>query len=125
VVVPDDGGPFGEACASAIRGATLVPGVPVRAAGISRIKEVTVATASREQTLKCDALVVDPPRGPAYELAAQAGATLAHDEARGFVVRTDEAGRIRAGVYAVGEVTGAPLDPDAIARAVATAVESL
>jgi sarcosine oxidase subunit alpha len=124
VVVAEGGGPFGEACASVIRGATLVRGTPLRAGGSSRIKEVTVATASGEQTLRCDALVVDAPRAPAYELAAQAGATLAH-EARGFVVHTDEAGRIRSGVYAVGEVTGTALHPAAMARAAAFAVESL
>lgn len=124
VVVADGGGPFGEGCASAIRGATLVNGVPLRAGGSSRIKEVTVATASGERTLRCDALLVDAPRAPAYELAAQAGATLRH-EPQGYLVETDEAGRIRPGVYAVGEVTGIPLDPSAIASAAAAAVASL
>lgn len=124
VAVSEGGGPFGEACASAIRGATLVAGVPVRAGGSSRVKEVTIATPGGEKTLPCDALVVDAPRAPSYELAAQAGATLAHD-VRGYVVCTDEAGRIRPGVLALGEVTGIPLDPSGIARAAAAAVESL
>jgi len=124
VVLAEGGGPFGEACASVIRGATLVRGTPLRTGGSSRVKEVTVATASGEQTLRCDALVIDAPRAPAYELAAQAGATLAH-EPRGFFVHTDEAGRIRDGVYAVGEVTGTALHPAAMARAAAAAVESL
>jgi sarcosine oxidase subunit alpha len=124
VALAEGGGPFGQACASAIRGATLVTGLPLRTRGSSRIKEVTVATASGEQTLQCDALVVDAPRAPAYELAAQAGAALAH-EARGFVVRTDGAGRIRSGVYAVGEVTDTALDPAAIASAAAAAVDSV
>lgn len=124
VALAEGGGPFGEGCASAIRGATLVTGAPLRAAGSSRIKEVTLATASGEQTLRCDALVVDAPRAPAYELAAQAGGTLAH-ESRGYVVQTDGAGRIRSGVYAVGEVTGAPLDPAAISNAAAAVVESV
>ncbi|HEX8789809.1 MAG TPA: 2Fe-2S iron-sulfur cluster-binding protein [Polyangiaceae bacterium] len=124
VALTEGGGPFGEACASAIRGATLVTGVPLRAGGSSRIKDVTVATASGERTLRCDALLVDAPRAPAYELAAQAGATLRH-EPQGYVVETDEAGRIRPGIYAVGEVTGASLEPEAIARAAAAAVESI
>lgn len=126
VALAEGGGPFGDACASALRegGATLVAGVPLRAAGSSRIKEVTLATGSGERTLRCDALLVDAPRAPAYELAAQAGATLAH-EPRGYVVQTDEAGRIRSGVYAVGEVTGSPLDPEAMARAAAAVVESI
>jgi hypothetical protein len=54
----------------------------------------------------------DAPRAPSYELCAQAGAELEHVPA-GFVVRAPQ-GRIRAGVYALGEVTGAPLDPTRI-----------
>lgn len=124
VASADGGGPFGEACAAALRGATLLHGVPVRARGSSRVKEVTVATAAGERTVRCDALLVDAPRAPAYELAAQAGATLVHED-RGFVVQTDQAGRIRSGVYAIGEITGMALDPAAIARAATAAVESL
>jgi sarcosine oxidase subunit alpha len=96
----------------------------VRARGSSRIKEVTLATPTGERTLRCDALLVDTPRAPAYELAAQAGATLVHQDC-GYVVQTDPAGRIRNGVFAVGEVTGMPLDPEAIASAASAAVESL
>lgn len=124
VAVADGGGPFGEACAAAIRGATLVHGVPVSARGSSRIKEVTLATPAGDRILRCDALLVDAPRAPTYELAAQAGGNLAHQDC-GYVVQTGAAGRIREGVYAIGEVTGMPLDPDAITRVATEAVESL
>ena len=47
---------------------------------------------------------------PSYELCQQAGAELSHVP-RGFLVRTlGEGGRIAPGVYAFGEVTGAPID---------------
>jgi thioredoxin reductase len=77
--------------------------------------------------LPCDLLVVDAPPAPAYELCAQAGAELTH-EPRGFVVRTQEDGRIREGVFACGEVTGAPLALEVLepaARSLAERVEEL
>jgi sarcosine oxidase subunit alpha len=78
VVAPGDGsGPFGEAYAEAHPGCTLVEGLPVRVRGSSRVKEVTVSTVSGDKRLPCDALLVDAPRAPAYELCAQAGAARA------------------------------------------------
>jgi hypothetical protein len=58
--------------------------------------------------LPADAVLVDAPRAPAYELCQQAGADLAH-EPRGFVAKT-ERGKIRSGVWAIGEAVGALLD---------------
>ena len=114
VVVAERGGPFGEAFVRAHPAATLVKGVPVGVKGTGRVREWTVSTAAGEQRLKADVLVVDAPRAPAYELCAQAGAVLVHED-QGFVVRAP-GGRIRDGVFAVGEVLGTPLDPTAIAR---------
>jgi len=45
----------------------------------------------------------------------QAGAELSH-EPRGYVVRTGAGGHVRDGVFAIGEVTGARLDPQGLAR---------
>jgi sarcosine oxidase subunit alpha len=103
---------FGEAYAKAAPGVTLVRGTPLRARGGTRVKEATVAARKEERRLPCDALVIDAPRAPAYELCAQAGASLEH-ETRGFVVRA-EGGRIRAGVFAAGEVVGTPVEPEAV-----------
>jgi sarcosine oxidase subunit alpha len=122
VVVADRGGPFGEAFVRAHPAATLVRGVPVSAKGSGRIREWTVATPAGEQRLKADVLVVDAPRAPAYELCAQAGAALVHEE-RGFVVHA-LGGRIKDGVYAVGEVAGTPLDPTAVASEADAVAES-
>ncbi len=122
VVVAERGGPFGEAFVRAQPAATLVRGVPVVAKGSGRVREWTVATPAGEQRLKADVLVVDAPRAPAYELCAQAGAALVHEE-RGFVVHAIR-GRVRDGVFAVGEVAGTPLDPTAVAAEADAVAES-
>lgn len=114
VAVPEGGGPFGEAFARAVEAkrapvdVTLLRGEPVHVRGSSRVKGATVHVRGKDITRACDALLVDAPRSPAYELCEQAGAKLVH-EPRGFVVQT-EGGKIRGGFFAVGEVTGAPLD---------------
>ena len=112
VVVAEGGGPFGEAYARAApKVTTLVRGEPVRVRGSMRAKSVTVRGKGGQETeYACDAVLIDAPRAPAYELAEQAGAPLVH-EARGFVAA---AGRIAEGVFAVGELCGTPLDADAI-----------
>jgi sarcosine oxidase subunit alpha len=104
---------FARAFAAARADVRVVDGVPLRVSGSARIKGVTFASAPDER-LACDALLVDAPPAPAYELAAQAGASLVH-ETRGFVARTGAGGRVREGVFVVGEAAGTPLDPDALA----------
>jgi sarcosine oxidase subunit alpha len=106
------GGPFGEAYARAVPSTVLVEGAPTRVRGSARVKEATIVTAQGERTLVCDALLVDAPRSPAYELCAQAGARLTHEE-RGFLVDrpTGGGGKIRDGVFAVGEAAGTPFEP--------------
>jgi sarcosine oxidase, subunit alpha len=110
VAVGPGAGPFGEDFAAACPGATLRRGVPRKARGSSRVRAVEVLGDE-----PCDLLVVDVPRAPAYELCAQAGATLVH-EMRGFVVRAGRGGRIGPGAFACGEVVGTPLDPAHIER---------
>jgi sarcosine oxidase subunit alpha len=113
---------FVNAAARAKLAVEVVRGAPLRADGTARVKAVVVAEGGRERRIKADALVIDAPRAPAYELCEQAGARLIHAP-RGFVPQVDD-GRIREGVFALGEVTGAPLEPhvieaqaDAIVRA--------
>jgi sarcosine oxidase subunit alpha len=113
VAVAPGGGPFGEALSRA-HGGTLVRGIPVRAGGSGRVREVLIATEEGDRLLPCDALVLDAPRAPAYELCAQAGATLSH-EPHGYVVRAP-GGEIRPGVFVVGEAAGTPLEPGALLK---------
>ena len=116
VVTTAGGGPFGASFAAAAKGAaevTLVQGEPLRIRGASHVKAVVVRDASgKDCEHKADAVLVDAPRSPAYELAEQAGARMAH-EPRGFVVQTN-AGLIGDGIYAVGEMTGTPFEARAI-----------
>lgn len=119
VVESAGGGPFGASFASALLASgakaevSVVRGEPVSISGASRVKSVIVRDASgKEQKHEADAVLIDAPRSPAYELAEQAGATLLH-EPRGFVVKT-ECGRVAERVYALGEMTGTPLEARAI-----------
>ena len=116
VVTSAGGGPFGASFAAAAHGVaetTVLHGEPIRIRGASHVKAVVVRDGSgKEMEHKADAVLIDAPRSPAYELAEQAGATLVH-EPRGFVVKAD-AGRIAEGLYAVGEMSGTPFEARAI-----------
>jgi len=116
VAIADGAGPFGESFARAAAPhakVTVVRAAPIRVRGSSRPKAVVVAEKKKERELACDALVVDAPRAPAYELAEQAGGRVEH-EARGFVVKA-ESSRIAERVWALGEMTGTAFDARAIA----------
>jgi sarcosine oxidase subunit alpha len=123
IVVPPGGGSFAPALRQSQPGAEVIAGTPLRVAGSSRPRAVAIATRKGERSLPCDILVVDAPRSPAYELCAQAGATLVH-EASGYSVVTDGAGRIRSGVFACGEVAGTPLEPSVMAQRARTLAEA-
>jgi sarcosine oxidase subunit alpha len=102
VAVVSGEGRFAEALSKRTK-VEIVRGEPVTAKGSSRVKAIVVRTKEGERTLPCDALFVDAPSAPAYELCAQAGAKLRH-EGRGYVVT---GGKIREGFFVVGEATGA------------------
>jgi sarcosine oxidase subunit alpha len=115
VVRTPGGGPFGEAFAARASeienvNVTAIEGEIVRVHGASRVRAVTVKQGKKEKKISCDALLVDAPRSPAYELAAQAGAKIEH-RPTGFFVAND-AGKIGENVFAIGEVTGASFDVD-------------
>lgn len=127
VVVPAGGGPFGVSYARALEqacesaglaederpGVAVLHGEPLRVKGASRAKAVVVQTAEGERTVQADAVLIDAPRAPAYELCEQAGAELVH-EPRGYVVCAEANGRVADGMFAAGEVRGVPLDARAI-----------
>jgi sarcosine oxidase subunit alpha len=108
------GSAFGRAYGSADSAAEVVEGVPVQVMGNTRPKGVTVATAEGKRRFPCDAVLIDAPPSPSYELCGQAGGQLSH-EARGYVVGTSARGRLRPGVFAIGGVTGRPVDPAVLA----------
>ncbi len=132
VVVPPGGGPFGEAYARAVADrkvasqVTVVHGEIVRAMGSSRVTGCVVRAFDegdgsnvKGEKLKADAVLVDAPRAPSYELAEQAGSPLVH-AARGYVPQAPGR-KIRQGVWIVGEAAGRPFTPEAF-EADATAV---
>jgi sarcosine oxidase subunit alpha len=109
--------PFAAACARALPAAKLYSGKLVRIRGGARVRGAMLQTKRGPRSIDCDALLIDAPGAPAFELCAQAGGRLEH-QPHGYVVRAGPDGAIRPGVYAVGEVTGVPLDPHVIAQQV-------
>jgi sarcosine oxidase, subunit alpha len=104
---------FGDAFARAC-GATKLCDVVraqeiVRVRGSSKVRAVVVKEGGREREIAADALLLDAPSAPAYELCLQAGARVEH-QPRGFVVKT-EGGLVRDRMWAVGEVVGTPFLP--------------
>jgi len=95
----------------------------VRASGSAKVRAVVVNEGGKEREIEADALLIDAPGAPAYELSEQAGARLEH-EPRGFVVRTD-GGRIGDRAWAVGEAVGTKLDPAAILEEAARVAEAI
>ena len=79
-----------------------------RALGRSWVTGAVLTTAEGfERQIECDLIAVVQPPAPAFELARMHGAELRFDATRGFVVMSDEAGRIGAGsALACGEVIG-------------------
>jgi sarcosine oxidase subunit alpha len=77
----------------------------VRAAGRSRVTTVIVRDGEREKRLEIDALLIEGPLAPSFELAAQAGAEVRFD-ASGYVPVADEAGRVAPGVWFARAASG-------------------
>jgi hypothetical protein len=134
VVIAEGGGPFGEAFARRFAQVTadleddrprvvVVHGEPLRVDGGTRVTSVVVSTAQGEVEHEADAVVVDAPRAPSYELATQGGADVVH-EPRGYRVRT-EPGTLPAGLFVVGEMAGTPLEAGAILAAAAEVARSI
>lgn len=111
-----------------------IPVVSIREAdlvafrGTADVRRVVVREAAaaerpqRERTLSVTVVAIALPGAPAFELAAQAGASLHFDDRRGYVVESDSSGRAGEGVFALGECAGADFDPQALeARALEVA----
>jgi len=114
VVAEGDAGPFSAAFARAHPEAMRVIGLPLRAGGRASVKSVLVATEDDgERELACDALLLEAPPAPAVGLAIEAGAEVTRARA-GFFVTATPGGRVRDGVFALGEACGTALDPAAM-----------
>ena len=89
----------------------------VGAGGTGHVTRVTVREGSEERRIDAEILALALPGAPAFELAAQAGAEVRFDPARGYAVACDDDGAAAPGVWAVGECTGVDFDPDVITAA--------
>jgi sarcosine oxidase subunit alpha len=91
-----------------------------RARGIGRVNGLRLESLAGGEPVDaaCDIVAAALPPSPSWELAAQAGATVAFDAARGgFVAGADAVGRTaRAEVFVTGEMLGASSPASAIAR---------
>jgi sarcosine oxidase subunit alpha len=131
LTVVDAGGDFTPSVKELAAGlkldAQVVVGEPTRVIGTGAVRGVVVRDAAgKEHEHACDILAIDSPTAPAYELCEQAGARLVH-ESRGYVVQTEK-GRIRDGIWALGEACGTALsaaallsDAEVLARQIAAA----
>jgi sarcosine oxidase subunit alpha len=88
-----------------IRGTAGVRGITVRAPGSGDLVTHSAAV-----------VALALPGAPSFELPAQAGAETRFDPKLGYVVSTDAHGRFAEGVWAVGECTGQPFDPEALRK---------
>lgn len=84
--------------------------------GTSRVRGLQVRDAQGDRTLDVDVIASALPGAPSFEVAAQAGAGVRFDPQAGYAVACDERGRCGDGVWAAGECTGMPFDPEPIAR---------
>ena len=84
--------------------------------GTSRVRELYLRDAKGARTIDVEILAVAAKGAPSFEVAEQAGATTRFDPAYGYAVACDASGRAAEGVWAAGECTGAPFDPDALER---------
>ncbi len=94
--------------------------------GSSRVSAVKVRDGGDEKNFRADALAVEHPGAPSFELAEQAGATL-ELRPHGYGPRDLGNGNIAPGVFMTGELRGVAPEPDALAadgRAVAAAIEA-
>lgn len=107
-------GPFGAALARWLQGKAEVEQVEaaavVKAEGASRVGGVLVEEGGKRRRVRCDALVIDAPPAPAFELIGQAGGEALWDHDRGFFPRCDAQGRVAPGVWVAGEARGVAFD---------------
>jgi sarcosine oxidase, subunit alpha len=122
-ILLDGEGPYARAFASAARehGARVeqVSGV-TSVRGLSRVRSAVAAGKSFD----CDAVVFEGAPAPSFELAVQAGAEVRHLP-NGYSVRTDDHGRASRNLYAIGEITSAPLEAASWERAAATVANAI
>jgi sarcosine oxidase, subunit alpha len=93
--------------------------------GTAGVKTLEVREGKKTRKRAVAAVALALPGAPAFELPAQAGAETRADPATGYPVVIRERGRAGASIWAVGECTGKPFDPDAIAAEAQAAADDV
>lgn len=75
------------------------------AAGRRRVSAIFTERGGKTERRSVDALVIDGPGAPAFELAVQAGGSVVHAP-HGFLPQADSSGRVAPSVRCVGSVVG-------------------
>ncbi len=98
----------------------VAPENVVEVTGDGRVTGVVVRASGKTQKLAADAVVVDGPGAPAFELAVQAGAEVRFSSPQGYPPQAAPDGRVAEHVWAAGSVLGPARVADAarVARAV-------
>lgn len=89
----------------------------VSARGTGFVKSVQLRDDQGERTIRTNVVGVSRRGAPAFELAAQAGASVRFDADGGYAIECDRNGCAGEGLWAAGECTGQPFDVDAIVDA--------
>lgn len=93
--------------------------------GSSTVKSVTIQDGTRKKSIATEVVGMAAPGAPAFELAAQAGASVRFDGERGYVVECDAQGRAGDGLWAVGECTGQPFDVKQLMHSAAICADAI
>ncbi|MBK8254549.1 MAG: (2Fe-2S)-binding protein [Polyangiaceae bacterium] len=90
--------------------------------GSNRVRALIVSEGKKSRTVDVDVIGHAAPSAPSFEVAEQAGANTVFRPGGGYAVACDEQGKCGDGLWAVGECTGLPFEPDRLienARSVA------
>jgi sarcosine oxidase, subunit alpha len=111
IIVTGDG-PYADALCRHLDGEASVTRAPagsvVRIEGATRVGGVVLHVGNGYRRQRADAVAVDAPPSPAYELCEQAGGSAIWRGEQGFVPRADAAGRLEGatGAWVLGEARG-------------------
>ena len=90
--------------------------------GAGCVRRVVLASGEAFDT---EALAIDSPRAPSYELAVQAGAQVSLDPERGWVPACDATGRAGPALWCFGECAGAAFSPTAFLAAAKPSADAI
>jgi sarcosine oxidase subunit alpha len=116
---------FIEECGELAKCIALDSEMVLSASGRPSLSSVKVAAGGIERRLQVDAVIVDGPAPPAFELGVQAGGVTRFQPGRGYALELDAERRVAPHIYAAGSSAGSRDSEEDGARAARTALASL